>query len=99
MAVIPRTREQTLQLQRELQLIMGDAVTDWGPGRVDTFNPYKGMQFNWQLDRLPIAELIGASDFPSLWNQEPREGMDLHWDGNNYSVLTSATSAPRSGPG
>jgi hypothetical protein len=53
---------------------------------VDTFNPYKAIQFNWQLDRLPHEELIGASDFPSLWNQKPREGMHLHWDGNNDSV-------------
>ncbi|MDY7094511.1 MAG: cytochrome c [Acidobacteriota bacterium] len=93
LAVIPRTREQTLQLQRQLRLIMGDEVTAWGPGRVDTFNPYKGMQFNWQLERLPIAELTAASDFPSLWNQKPREGMDLHWDGNNSSLMERNLSA------
>lgn len=84
--VIPRTREQTLGLQQRLELLMGDAVTAWGRGRVDTFNPYKGIQFNWPLDRLPRSELTGASDFPSLWNQEPRDGMWLHWDGNNDSV-------------
>jgi hypothetical protein len=53
---------------------------------VDTFNPYKAIQFNWPLDRPPKSELIGASDYPSLWNQAPREGMHLHWDGNNTSV-------------
>lgn len=93
MAVIPQTREQTLRLERELRIIMGDRVTDWGPGRVDTFNPYKGMQFSWQLDRLPIAELTAPSDFPSLWNQAPREGMDLHWDGNNSSLMERNLSA------
>ncbi len=85
-AVIPRTRAQTLALQRQLALLMGDKVTEWGHGRVDTFNPYKGLQFNWQLERLPLSELNGASDFPSLWNQKPRDGMWLHWDGNNDSV-------------
>jgi hypothetical protein len=85
-AVIPRTREQTLQLAQRLALLMGDKVTEWGPGRVDTFNPYKGLQFNWQLERLPLDELSAASDFPSLWNQRPRAGMQLHWDGNNDSV-------------
>jgi hypothetical protein len=35
---------------------------------------------------LPHDELIGASDFPSLWNQKPREGLHLHWDGDNDSV-------------
>ncbi len=86
LVVIPRTREQTLQLATSLELIMGDKVTEWGHGRVDTFNPYKGMQFNWQLDRLPLSELTASSDFPSLWNQAPRDGMELHWDGNNDSV-------------
>ncbi|MCG8461547.1 MAG: hypothetical protein MI919_35145, partial [Holophagales bacterium] len=93
LAVIPRTREQTLILQRRLELIMGDKVTEWGHGRVDTFNPYKGMQLNWRLEDLPLAELTGASDFPSLWNQAPREGMELHWDGNNSSLLERNLSA------
>ena len=104
--VIPRTREQTLRLAQRLDLIMGDKVPAWGPGRVDTFNPYKGIQFNWPLDRLPLSELIAASDFPSLWNQKPREGMYLHWDGNNDSVdernLSASLGAgvtPRAGAG
>jgi mono/diheme cytochrome c family protein len=37
--------------------------------------------------------LIGASDFPSLWNQKPREGMHLHWDGNNTSLAERNLSA------
>jgi mono/diheme cytochrome c family protein len=84
--VIPRTREQTLVLSRRLEPIMGGQVPDWGPGRVDTFNPYKALQFNWSLAHLPVSELTSAADFPSLWNQRPREGMHLHWDGNNDSV-------------
>ena len=84
--VIPRTREQTLVLSRRLAPIMGGQVPDWGPGRVDTFNPYKALQFNWPLAQLPVSELTSAADFPSLWNQAPREGMHLHWDGNNDSV-------------
>ncbi len=84
--VIPRTQQQTLQLHSRLALLMGNEVPEWGRGRVDTFNPYKGMQFNWRLADLPRAELTGSSDFPSLWNQQPRDGMELHWDGNNDSV-------------
>jgi len=38
------------------------------------------------LSKLPQHELIGAADYPSLWNQKPREGMQLHWDGDNDSV-------------
>jgi len=92
-AGVARTREQTLNMQRRLQLLMGNEVTGWGRGRVDTFNPYKGLQFNWQLERLPLSELTGASDFPSLWNQAPREGMELHWDGNNDSLAERNLSA------
>jgi hypothetical protein len=83
---IDRLKLQTLDLRNRIEPLLGDAVPRWGRGRVDTFNPYKAIQFNWALDRLPPSELIGASDFPSLWNQRPREGMQLHWDGDNDSV-------------
>ncbi len=83
---IDRLKLQTLDLRNRISPLLDDAVPRWGRGRVDTFNPYKAIQFNWALDRLPPSELIGASDFPSLWNQEPREGMQLHWDGDNDSV-------------
>ena len=84
--LIDRLKLQTLELRNRIAPILGNGVPRWGRGRVDTFNPYKAIQFNWQLDRLPHEELIGASDFPSLWNQKPREGMHLHWDGDNDSV-------------
>jgi len=84
--LIDRLKLQTLELRNRIAPILGDAVPRWGRGRVDTFNPYKAIQFNWPIDRLPMSELIGAADFPSLWNQQPREGLQLHWDGNNDSV-------------
>ncbi len=84
--LVGRLKNTTLALRNRLGPLVGDALPRWGRGRVDTFNPYKAIQFNWPLDRLPRAELIGASDFPSLWNQQPREGMHLHWDGDNDSV-------------
>jgi hypothetical protein len=85
--LIPRVRNQTLDLGRRVQLLLDQhVVTPWGRGRVDTFNPYKSLQFHWNLALLPNDELVSASDFPSLWNQKPRQGMQLHWDGNNDSV-------------
>jgi hypothetical protein len=60
---------------------------------VDTFNPYKAIQFNFPMDKLPRHELIGPADYPSIWNQRPREGMQLHWDGNNPSVEERNKSA------
>jgi mono/diheme cytochrome c family protein len=84
--LVDRLKLQTLELKNRISPILGSGVPRWGRGRVDTFNPYKAIQFNWPLGRLPQDERIGASDYPSLWNQAPREGMQLHWDGDNDSV-------------
>jgi mono/diheme cytochrome c family protein len=85
-ALLNQVRTASLRQQGRSGLLLSTAVPAWGRGRVDTFNPYKAIQFNWSLQQLPAAELIGAADLPSLWNQQPREGMQLHWDGDNTSV-------------
>jgi hypothetical protein len=36
---------------------------------------------------------VGTADLPSLWNQRFREGMWLHWDGNNNLVTERNKSA------
>lgn len=84
--LIDRLKIQTLNLRNRMAPILAERLPRWGRGRVDTFNPYKAIQFNWDLAALPSHELIGAADYPSLWNQQPREGMHLHWDGDNDSV-------------
>ena len=84
--LIDRLKLQTLALRNRIEPILAAHVPDWGRGRVDTFNPYKAIQFNWRLQDLTAEERIGASDYPSLWNQRPREGLHLHWDGDNDSV-------------
>jgi Cytochrome c len=81
---IPQTRDALINQRGRLSFIYNQP--DWGPGRVDTFNPYKAIQFHFPMDKLREDELIGTSDFPSVWNQAPREGLQLHWDGNNKSV-------------
>lgn len=58
---------------------------DWGPGRVDTFNSAKAL-FNYPIERLRTDELLGTADFPTIWNQAKKQGMNLHWDGNNSRV-------------
>lgn len=87
--LIPRTVAATLELKGYMgPLLGGSDITRWGAGRVDTFNPYKAVQFHWDLDYLPRKELSAASDYPSLWNQRVRGDnfMELHWDGNNPSL-------------
>ncbi|MBI1815948.1 MAG: cytochrome c [Deltaproteobacteria bacterium] len=76
-------RERLLMLRSRLQFT--NHPPWWGPGRVDTFNQPKAL-LNFRMDNAPPQELIGNNDFPSVWNQRPREGMRLHWDGNNSIV-------------
>lgn len=85
---IPLTREALIEQGERLAFI--NKRPDWGPGRVDTFNPYKALQFHWSMDH---DDSVGTSDYPSIWNQRPREGMQLHWDGNNTSVEERNKSA------
>lgn len=87
---IYRTRDALIRQGSQLELLI---THRWGPGRVDTFNPYKALKFDFPMEELPPDELIGAADLPSVWNQEPREGMQLHWDGNNTSVQERNKSA------
>lgn len=65
---------------------------EWGPGRVDTFAFAKAL-LNFRMDNVPERENIGVVDFPSIWLQEPRKGMHLHWDGNNTSMEERNRSA------
>ncbi|HSK81730.1 MAG TPA: cytochrome c [Thermoanaerobaculia bacterium] len=52
-----------------------------GRGRTDTFNPTKITVFH-----IPDDGTIGTVDLPAIWNQKPRVGMHLHWDGNNDDI-------------
>jgi mono/diheme cytochrome c family protein len=65
---------------------------DCGPGRVDTFNPPKVL-LNFRMDLLPTNEWVGNCALPSIWYQNKRKGMWLHWDGNNDSVAERNRSA------
>ncbi|MEO7597911.1 MAG: cytochrome c [Opitutus sp.] len=69
-----------------------DREPDAGPGRVDTFNSPKVL-LNFPMDKIPEREWVGNCDLPSIWNQGKREGMWLHWDGNNNSVQERNRSA------
>jgi hypothetical protein len=89
---IYRTRD-ALIAQHAMFRPLFDTAPPWGPGRVDTFNPYKALQFHWPMSMLPASELVGAADLPSIWNQRPRQGMQLHWDGNNTLVEERNMSA------
>src|ERR1019366_518195 len=69
-----------------------DREPDCGPGRVDTFNPPKVL-LNFRMDLISSNEWVGGGDLPSIWNQRKRQGLWLHWDGNNNSVQERNRSA------
>jgi mono/diheme cytochrome c family protein len=83
--IVRATRDGILERERENAWF--DTRPPFGPGRVDTFNPYK------VLLRLPVDATVGTVDLPSIWNQRPRQGLWLHWDGNNDRVEERNKSA------
>ena len=79
---IGRTRNGILE--RDPAIAWFDKRPPQGPGRVDTFNPYKSMFA--EATHFDTDDTVGTADLPSLWNQRMRQGLWLHWDGNNNSV-------------
>lgn len=81
-------RERLLTLKERLSAVLSQP--DWGPGRVDTFNSTRAL---FPFMRPSPHERIGAADFPSVWNQRLKKGLQLHWDGNNTRVEERNRSA------
>ncbi|HET8547535.1 MAG TPA: cytochrome c, partial [Bryobacteraceae bacterium] len=84
-------RDQLLDRRQRLAFITEEP--EFGPGRIDTFSPAKALLNFTDMRNAPVEERIGTADFPSIWNQKPRQGMQLHWDGNNTSVEERNRSA------
>lgn len=85
--VIPRARDGIQQ--QAVAMGWTHQRPPFGPGRVDTFNPYK-QRFGIDMAR---DNTVGTADFPPLFNQRLREHMALHWDGNNNFVQERNMSA------
>jgi hypothetical protein len=85
--VIPAMRRELQKQRREYAWMYSNP--DWGPGRIDPFNPVK-----FRILELPVDKTIGNSDMVPIWNMKARQGMGLHWDGLSTSlrevVLSSA---------
>jgi mono/diheme cytochrome c family protein len=84
-----------LKRKYQLEAFMYPVHPKFGPGRVDTFNPYKTNQFSayYPPGSITDEERVGTSDLPAVWNQRDRDGLNLHWDGNNSSVRERNFSA------
>jgi mono/diheme cytochrome c family protein len=84
--VIPTMKERLGAREVETKALFSDD-RPWGPGRVDTFNPYKVNQLaHLYPDGIPERESIGTVDYPAIWNQGKREGIALNWDGNSPTI-------------
>ncbi|HYH58057.1 MAG TPA: c-type cytochrome [Thermoleophilaceae bacterium] len=87
--IIPRTRDALRE--QATRFAWTNPRPDWGPGRIDPFNPVKFHQLKFDPDK---DLTIGNSDMEPLWNMAPKEGFSLHWDGLDDSltevVLTGA---------
>jgi len=95
--VVPIMKDGLLERERKLRFLQRPTYTQFGPGRVSTFDTFKYDQFAYyyRAHKQPIDphEIYGIVDFPAVWNQAPREGLRLHWDGNNTSVRERNFSA------
>lgn len=80
-------RKKVLDLAQQYDFL--ESMPEFGPGRVETWTPYKRAVVD---PPLPVSH-AGISDYPSLWNQKLRmkrhdgKPMQLHWDGNNDVLL------------
>lgn len=83
--IIPTTRKEMLEQGESFDWT--NSRPNWGPGRIDPFNPVK---FN-MLD-IPIDDTIGNSDMMSLWNQKQHQGFALHWDGLETSLTETVNT-------
>jgi mono/diheme cytochrome c family protein len=85
------TRTSLLDFESRLKFMLDNPA--FGPGRIDTFGPAKAL-LNFATDsRMPANERIGTTDLPSIWYTRKRQGMQLHWDGNNTRVEERNRSA------
>jgi hypothetical protein len=85
-------RTKIKDLNAEIGFLIHE-VPSAGPGRLDTFNPLKGLELQWRLGQAQYDELTGPVDFPHLWGLPARDGRGLHWDGNLDSVDETVRSA------
>ncbi|WP_156679143.1 cytochrome c [Sphingomonas profundi] len=79
LVIIPQTKAAILRQQRDFAFT--DAQPDWGPGRVDGFNPAK-----IQVLKRPYDGTLDVVDMPPLWALGRRAGGAWHWDGLQTSL-------------
>ena len=83
--LIPGTRRGLQRQARQLSWMAKNP--DWGPGRIDPFNPVK-----FGFLEQPVDGTVGNADMMPIWNMKAREGKSMHWDGLTTSLHESVLS-------
>lgn len=89
--LIPFTRKALLK-QKEA-FAWTDGRPDWGPGRIDPFNPVKVAILQKVNPKVGVGDTIGNADMVAIWNLRARGGMAYHWDGLNTDVTEVVLSS------
>ena len=81
--VVTRFKEGLEKRKAMLGALFAPDRPGFGPGRVDTFNPYKLSTLGQHYpDGLTPEEAIGNARYASIWAQEKKKNRALNWDGN-----------------
>jgi hypothetical protein len=83
--LIPGMRGALRKQRREYEFMYRNP--DWGPGRIDPFNPPK-----FRILRQPVDQTIGNSDMMPIWNMKARTNA-FHWDGLTTSLHEAVLSS------
>ncbi len=84
--IIPATKKALIK--NGWQLAWTETKPNWGPGRIDPFNPIK-----FGILAMAIDDTIGSADMVPLWDMQARANHALHWDGLNtdfHEVVVSS---------
>jgi mono/diheme cytochrome c family protein len=90
-ALIPFTKKALLEQKAAFEWT--NSRPDWGPGRIDPFNPVKVAILQKVNANVGVGNTIGNSDMVAIWNLRARGGMAFHWDGLNTELAEVVRSS------
>lgn len=86
LALIPATRKALRGQSRLWEWTYEKDRPEWGPGRIEPFNPVKVSILNSVDPNVKVGSTLGTSDMEPLWNLGAVPGRAFHWDGLNTDL-------------
>lgn len=84
--LIPATRKALLKQSADWEWTNDPNRPEWGPGRIEPFNPVKVSILHGVNPKVVVGETLGTSDMEPLWNLGSHPGRAFHWDGLNTDL-------------